>query len=55
MDLCVREGTIRTLVGPDGTGKTTLFNLLSGLLKPSALPGAAPHASAAQAERVASP
>ena len=29
-------GGVRTIIGPNGAGKTTLFNLLSGLLPPSA-------------------
>lgn len=36
VDLRVRQGSIHALVGPNGAGKTTLFNMLSGLLKPSA-------------------
>lgn len=30
------EGERRALIGPNGAGKTTLFNLISGLLRPSA-------------------
>ena len=33
--LKVREGEILGLIGPNGSGKTTTFNLLSGFLKPS--------------------
>jgi len=29
-------GGVRTIIGPNGAGKTTLFNLLSGLVPPSA-------------------
>jgi branched-chain amino acid transport system ATP-binding protein len=32
----VSEGEIVALIGPNGAGKTTLFNLISGLLRPSA-------------------
>src|SRR5713226_10647890 len=32
----VAEGEIVALIGPNGAGKTTLFNLISGLLRPSA-------------------
>ena len=32
----VVEGTITSLIGPNGAGKTTLFNIVSGLLRPSA-------------------
>lgn len=30
----VKEGTIASLIGPNGTGKTTVFNIISGLTKP---------------------
>ena len=36
VDLAVGEGEFIGIIGPNGAGKTTLFNLLSGLLKPSA-------------------
>jgi branched-chain amino acid transport system ATP-binding protein len=32
----IPEGGVRTIIGPNGAGKTTLFNLLSGLLAPTA-------------------
>ncbi|MEO6796030.1 MAG: ABC transporter ATP-binding protein [Candidatus Dormibacter sp.] len=32
----IRAGEIVSLVGPNGAGKTTVFNLVSGILKPSA-------------------
>ena len=35
VDLEVPEGGVHALVGPNGTGKTTLFNLLTGFLKPT--------------------
>jgi branched-chain amino acid transport system ATP-binding protein len=36
VDLCVQSGTIHSLIGPNAAGKTTLFNLISGELEPSA-------------------
>ena len=33
--LSVRRSTITGLIGPNGTGKTTLFNLITGFLKPT--------------------
>ncbi|PYO01966.1 MAG: ABC transporter ATP-binding protein [Candidatus Rokuibacteriota bacterium] len=36
VSFAVSEGEIVALVGPNGAGKTTLFNLISGLLRPSA-------------------
>jgi branched-chain amino acid transport system ATP-binding protein len=36
VDLAVAEGEIVGLIGPNGAGKTTLFNLITGLLEPSA-------------------
>src|SRR5439155_1600438 len=32
----VREGTITALIGPNGSGKTTAFNLIDGLMRPDA-------------------
>jgi branched-chain amino acid transport system ATP-binding protein len=32
----VEEGSITSLVGPNGAGKTTVFNVISGLIRPSA-------------------
>jgi len=36
VDLVISEGEIVGLIGPNGAGKTTLFNLITGLLKPTA-------------------
>lgn len=36
VDLAVEAGTIHSLIGPNAAGKTTLFNLISGELEPSA-------------------
>ncbi len=36
VDLGVHRGEIVALLGPNGAGKTTLFNVLSGLVRPSA-------------------
>ncbi len=36
VDLSVATGGIHAVIGPNGAGKTTLFNLVSGLLPPSA-------------------
>ncbi len=55
VDLDVWRGEFMTVIGPNGAGKTTLFNLLSGLLRPTAgrvelfgreVTGLAPHARA---------
>jgi len=34
LDFGVNEGEILGLIGPNGSGKTTVFNLVSGFLKP---------------------
>ncbi len=36
VELSVRQGELLGIIGPNGAGKTTLFNLLSGLLRPTA-------------------
>lgn len=36
VDLVVQPGELVGLIGPNGAGKTTLFNLLMGLIAPSA-------------------
>ncbi|MBA3401236.1 MAG: ABC transporter ATP-binding protein [Actinobacteria bacterium] len=36
VSLEVREGELVGIIGPNGAGKTTLFNLLSGLVRPTA-------------------
>ena len=36
LDVTVHEGEIVSLVGPNGAGKTTVFNLISGVLRPTA-------------------
>jgi ABC-type branched-subunit amino acid transport system ATPase component len=36
LDLEIGKGQIVSLVGPNGAGKTTVFNLVSGILKPTA-------------------
>ncbi len=36
VDLDWPEGGVHALIGPNGAGKTTLFNLISGLVPPSA-------------------
>ncbi len=35
VDLAVRSNTIHALIGPNGSGKTTFVNVLSGLYKPT--------------------
>lgn len=35
LDMLVEEGQIRGLIGPNGSGKTTVFNLISGFLRPT--------------------
>jgi len=55
VDFTVMAGQIKALIGPNGAGKTTIFNMISGVLAPSAgrvlfegkpLPVARPHAVA---------
>ena len=50
--LDIREGSLNALVGPNGCGKSTLFNLITGMLKPDSgqvifndkdITGGAPH------------
>jgi branched-chain amino acid transport system ATP-binding protein len=36
VDMAVARGTIHAVIGPNGAGKTTLFNLVSGVIAPSA-------------------
>ena len=36
VDLVVRRGEVHALIGPNGSGKTTIINLLSGLYVPTA-------------------
>jgi branched-chain amino acid transport system permease protein len=36
VDFSIEEGTIAGLIGPNGAGKTTFFNVVTGLVKPSA-------------------
>jgi ABC-type branched-subunit amino acid transport system ATPase component len=36
VNLQIRQGAIHCIIGPNGAGKSTLFNLVSGLLSPSA-------------------
>ena len=36
VDLRVEKGTIHGIIGPNGSGKTTFFNCVTGLLKPDA-------------------
>lgn len=33
-DFSIKKGEITALIGPNGSGKTTVFNLVSGLIKP---------------------
>lgn len=35
-DVEIREGAINGLIGPNGSGKTTFFNLVTGLIRPDA-------------------
>lgn len=52
LSLSIDEGEIRGLIGPNGSGKTTVFNLISGFIKPTSgkiiykgrdITGRAPH------------
>lgn len=52
VSLAIEEGEIRGLIGPNGSGKTTVFNLITGFLKPTGgsiiwrgrrITGQAPH------------
>ncbi len=36
IDLTVKEGEILGIIGPNGAGKTTLFNVVTGMLRPTA-------------------
>jgi branched-chain amino acid transport system ATP-binding protein len=36
VDFDIPEGSIVSLIGPNGAGKTTFFNMVSGLMKPTA-------------------
>ena len=36
VDLVIPAGGVHAIIGPNGAGKTTLFNLISGLVPPSA-------------------
>ncbi len=36
LDFSVRQGEIKAIIGPNGAGKTTLFNMISGVIAPSA-------------------
>ena len=35
IDMSIDEGEIRGLIGPNSSGKTTLFNMITGFLKPT--------------------
>ncbi|UCD83037.1 MAG: ABC transporter ATP-binding protein [Desulfobacterales bacterium] len=35
LEMTVEEGQIRGLIGPNGSGKTTIFNLITGFLRPT--------------------
>ena len=35
VSICVEKGEIHGLIGPNGSGKTTIFNVLSGYYKPT--------------------
>jgi ABC-type branched-subunit amino acid transport system ATPase component len=36
VDLAVEEGEIRALIGPNGSGKTTMLNVITGVYRPAA-------------------
>jgi branched-chain amino acid transport system ATP-binding protein len=36
VDLAVEPGSVHAVIGPNGAGKTTLFNVITGLLSPTA-------------------
>jgi branched-chain amino acid transport system ATP-binding protein len=36
VDMTVEPGEIRAVIGPNGAGKSTVFNLITGVLKPTA-------------------
>jgi branched-chain amino acid transport system permease protein len=36
VDVAVRRGTVHALIGPNGSGKTTFLNVVSGLYRPTA-------------------
>ena len=36
----VAAGEVRAVIGPNGAGKSTLFNLITGVIKPTAGDGA---------------
>lgn len=57
LDLTVREGEIHAMIGPNGSGKTTTLNVISGLYRPTQgsvrfkgdeITQTAPHAIAAR-------
>lgn len=36
VDLSIENGSLHSIIGPNGAGKTTLFNLITGMVKPTA-------------------